>query len=118
MARSGSECLADTLTVERPAAEAFSTSPDLSDTEPKHRSSAPIKRNQRLYLELPVLVYSLSTGKEPEPHLEVARTVVVYPGGRVLGLAATVMLGHEVLLVDPQNKVHAACRVAVLGSSE
>src|SRR5437879_1184269 len=112
MARSGSECLADTLTVERPAAEAFSTSPDLSDTEPKHRSSVPTKRNQRLYLELPVFVYSLSTGKEPEPLLEVARSVVVYPGGGVLGLGATVKLGQELLLVNPQNKVQAACRVA------
>jgi hypothetical protein len=112
MARSGSECLADTLTVERPAAEASSTSPDVSDTEPKHRSSVPIKKNQRLYLELPVLVYSLSTGKEPEALLEVARSLVVYPGGGVLGLAATVKLGQELLLVNPQNKVKAACCVS------
>src|SRR5437879_3612695 len=112
MARSGSECLADTLTVERPAAEASSTSPDLSDTEPKHRSSVPIKRNQRLYLELPVLVYSLSRGKKPEPLIEVARSLIVYPGGGVLGLGATVKLGQELLLVNPRNKVQAACRVA------
>jgi hypothetical protein len=112
MARRGSDCLADTLTVERPAAEASSKSLDLSDTEPKHRSSVPIKRNQRLYLELPVLVYSLSTGKEPEPLLEVVRSLVVYPGGGVLGLSATVKLGQVLLLVNPQNKVRAACRVA------
>ena len=111
MARSGSECLAETLTVERPAAEASSKSLDLSDTEPKHRSSVPIKRNQRLYLELPVLVYSLSPGKEPEPLLEVVRSLVVYPGGGVLGLSATVKLGQVLLLVNPQNKVRAACRV-------
>src|SRR5437588_3017639 len=112
MARSGSECLADTLTVERPAAETSSKSLDLSDTEPKPRSSIPIKRNQRLYLELPVLVYSLSKGKEPEPLLEVARSLVVYPGGGVLGLGTSVKLGQELLLVNPQNKVQAACRVA------
>jgi hypothetical protein len=112
MARSGSGCLADALTVERPAAEVSSTSPDLSATEPKHRSSVPIKKNQRLYLELPVLVYSLSTGKKLERLLEVARSLVVYPGGGVLSLGATVKLGQELLLINPQNKVQATCRVA------
>src|SRR5438309_5069165 len=112
MARSGSECLADTLTVERPAAEVSSTSPDLSNTEPKHRSSVPIKRNQRLHLELPVFVYSRSTDQGPEPLHEMARSVVVYSRGGVLVLGATVKLGQELLLVNPRSEVQAACRVA------
>jgi hypothetical protein len=113
MTRSGSECLADTLTVERPAPEASSKSPKPSNIEPKHRGTVPIKRNQRLYLELPVLVYSLSMGKEPEPLLlEAARSLIIYASGGVLSLSATATLGQELLLVNPQNKVQAECRVA------
>ena len=110
MARGGSECLADALAVERPAAEASSTPPDLSDTEPKHRRGVPIKRNQRLRLELPVFVYSRST--DQEPLYEMARSVVVYARGGVLVLGATVKLGQELLLVNPRSEVQAACRIA------
>jgi hypothetical protein len=110
MARSGSECLADTLAVERPAAEASSTPPDLNDTQPKHRSSVPIKRNQRLRLELPVFVYSRS--RDQEPLYEMARSLVVYARGGVLVLGATVKLGQELLLVNPRSEVQAACRIA------
>ena len=110
MARGGSESHADTLAVERPAAEASSTPPDLSDTEPKHRRGVPIKRNQRLRLELPVFVYSRST--DQEPLYEMARSVVVYARGGVLVLGATVKLGQELLLVNPRSEVQAACRIA------
>ncbi|PYU20132.1 MAG: hypothetical protein DMG32_22905 [Acidobacteria bacterium] len=112
MARRGSECLADTLTVERPPAKARSASPRLIDSESKHRNGVPMKRNQRLRLELPVFVYSRSTDQEPEPLHEMARSLVVYARGGVLVLGATVKLGQELLLVNPRSEVQAACRVA------
>jgi PilZ domain len=112
MARSGSECLADTLTVEGPPAKAHSGSRRLVDTEFKRRNSVPIKRNQRLRLELPVFVYGRSTDQEPEPLHEMARSLVVYASGGVLVLGATVKVGQEVLLVNPRSEVQAACRVA------
>jgi len=112
MARRGSECLADTLTVERPPAKARSASPRLIDSESKHRNGVPMKRNQRLRLELPVFVYSRSTDQEPEPLHEMARSLVVYACGGVLVLGATVKLGQELLLVNPRSEVQAACRVA------
>jgi PilZ domain len=111
MARSASECLTDTLPVEGPPAEAGSDSPRLIDSEYKHRNSVPIKRTQRLRLELPVFVYS-STDQEPEPLHEMARSLVVYARGGVLVLGATVKLGQELLLVNPRSEVQAACRVA------
>src|SRR5436853_6688267 len=112
MARRGSECLADTLTVERPPAKARSASPRLIDSESKHRNGVPMKRNQRLRLELPVFVYSRSTDQEPEPLHEMARSWVVYARGGVLLLGATVKLGQELLLVNPRSEVQAVCRVA------
>src|ERR1700730_4691354 len=111
MARSGSECLADTPTIARRPAKAHSASPRLVDTDRKQRNGVPMKTNQRLYLELPVFVYRLSTDKEPEPLREAARSAVVYAGGCVLTLGATVELGQELLLVNPKTKVRAACRV-------
>jgi hypothetical protein len=112
MARSGSECLADTLTVGRRRAKAYSESPRLIDTQSKRRNGVPINMSQRLYLALPVFVYRLSRDKEPESLLEVARSSVVYARGGVLVLGATVKLGQELLLVNPQTEVLAACRVA------
>lgn len=112
MARRGSECLADTLTVKGPSGRAYSESPRLIDTEWKQRNGVPMKRNQRLHLELQVFVYGLSTAEEPEPLHEMARSVVVYARGGVLVLGATVKLGQELLLVNPRSEVQAACRVA------
>jgi hypothetical protein len=59
MATIGSDSLADTLSVQQPETEAHSKSERLSDAETKRRHSVPIKRNQRLYLQLPVLVLPL-----------------------------------------------------------
>lgn len=118
MARSGSDSLADTLNVQKSASEAHSQSARLSDAETKRRHSVPIKRNQRLYLQLPVLVYNLSAGNQSEPLLEAARSVVIYPGGAAVSLAAAVNLGQELLLVNPQNKVRAVCRVAAVEASK
>jgi PilZ domain len=106
MVRSGSGCLADTLTIEKPPAKVYSESPRLV----KHRNGVPIKRNQRLRLELPVFVYSRSTDQEPLH--EMARSLVVYARGGVLVLGATVKLGQELLLVNPRSEVQAACRIA------
>jgi len=108
MVRSGSGCLADTLTIEKAPAKACSESPRLIE----RRNGVPIKRNQRLRLELPVFVYSRSTDQEPEPLHEMARSLVVYARGGVVVLGATVKLGQELLLVNPRSEVHAACRVA------
>lgn len=108
MARSGSGCLADTLTIEKAPAKAYSESPRLVE----HRSGVPIKKSQRLRLELPVFVYSPSTDQEPEPLHEMARSLVVYARGGVVVLGTTVKLGQELLLVNPRSEVHAACRVA------
>ena len=112
MARSASRPLADTPAVERSPAKACSESPHPIDNERKHRNGVPIKRNQRLHLELPVAVYALSSHSEPEPLIEAARSAVVYPTGCVLGLGATVELGQELLLVNPQNNRKVVCRVA------
>ena len=106
MARSGSGCLADTLTIEKAPAKAHSESPRLVE----HRNGVPIKRNQKLRLELPVFVYSRST--DLEPLHEMARSLVVYARGGVLVLSATVKLGQELLLVNPRNEVQATCRIA------
>jgi len=57
-----------------------------------------------------VFVYSRST--DQEPLYEMARSVVVYARGGVLVLGATVKLGQELLLVNPQSEVQAACRIA------
>src|SRR5438445_6784507 len=112
MARSASRPLADTPAVERSPAKACSESPHPIDNERKHRNGVPIKRNQRLHLELPVAVYTGSPDTKPEPLLESALSAVIYPTGCVLGLAATVQLGQELFLVNPQNKRKATCRVA------
>jgi hypothetical protein len=106
MAKSGSECLADTLVIEKAQARADSESPRLVE----HRSGIPINRNQRLRLELPVFVYSRSTNQEPVH--EMARSVVVYARGGVLVLGATVRSGQELLLVNPRSEVQAVCRIA------
>jgi hypothetical protein len=106
MAKSGSECLADTLSIEKAPARAYPESPRLVE----HRKGVPIKRNQRLRLELPVFVYSRSTDQEPLH--EMARSLVVYANGGVLVLAVTVKLGQELLLVNPRSEVQAACRIA------
>jgi hypothetical protein len=106
MARSGSGCLEDTLTIEKAPAKAHSESPRLVE----HRNGVPIKRNQKLRLELPVFVYSRSTDQEPLH--EMARSLVVYARGGVLVLGATVKLGQELLLVNPRNEVQATCRIA------
>jgi PilZ domain len=106
MAKSGSERLADTLTIEKAPAKACSESPRLVE----HRNNVPIKRNQRLRLELPVFVYSRSA--DQEPLYEMARSLVVYGRGGVLVLGATVKLGQDLLLVNPRSEVQAACRVA------
>lgn len=112
MVRSGSEALTDTPAVERSPAKACSESPHPIDNERKHRNGVPIKRNQRLHLELPVAVYTGSPDTKPEPLLESALSAVIYPSGCVLGLAATVELGQELFLVNPQSKLKAVCRVA------
>src|SRR5437899_2856556 len=112
MARSGSEALTDTPAVERSPAKACSESPRPIDNERKHRNGVPIKRNQRLHLELPVAVYTGSPDTKPAPLLESARSAVIYPTGCVLGLGATVELGQELVLVNPQSKLKAVCRVA------
>ena len=112
MARSGSEPLTDTPAVERSPAKACSESPRPIDNERKHRNGVPIKRNQRLHLELPVAVYTGSPDTKPAPLLESARSAVIYPTGCVLGLGATVELGQELVLVNPQSKLKAVCRVA------
>jgi hypothetical protein len=106
MAKSGSECLADTLSVEKAPARAYPESPRLVE----HRNGVPIKRNQRLRLELPVFVYSRSTDQEPLH--EMARSLVVYANGGVLVLGVTVKLGQELLLVNPRSEAQAACRIA------
>jgi hypothetical protein len=107
MARSGSDCLADTLIIEKTRPKAYAESPRLAE----HRSSVPIKKNQRLRLELPVFVYGRSTNSEPEPLHEMARSLVVYARGGVLVLGATVKLGQELLLVNPRSEAQAACRI-------
>ncbi len=112
MARSASRPLTDTPAVERSLGKVRSESPCLVDAERKHRNGVPIKRNQRLHLELPVAVYAVPSHSEPEPLIEAARSAVVYPTGCVLGLGATVELGQELLLVNPQNNLKVACRVA------
>lgn len=120
MARSASELFPDTPVVERSPAKSRFESPHLYDNERKHRPGVPIKRNQRLYLQLPVAVYTLSPDKKPDKKadkkpellLEKARSAVIYPSGCVLHLGAAVELGQELLLVNPQNNVQAACRVA------
>lgn len=106
MARSGSDCLADTLVVEEAPARAYSERARLVE----HRNGVPINRNQRLRLELPVFVYSRST--DLEPLHEMARSLVVYARGGVLILGATVRLGQELLLVNPRSEAQAACRIA------
>jgi len=98
--------------VERSSVKACSESPHPIDNERKHRNGVPIKRNQRLHLELPVAVYTGSPDTKPEPLLESALSAVIYPSGCVLGLAATVELGQELFLVNPQSKLKAVCRVA------
>jgi PilZ domain len=108
MARSASDCLADTLTIERAPAKPCSESPRLAE----QRNTVPIKKNQRLRLELPVFVYGRSTNTEPEPLHEMARTLVVYARGGVLVLGASVKSGQELLLVNPRSEAQAACRVA------
>src|SRR6202021_718606 len=105
MARSGSGCLADTLTIEKAPAKAHSESPRLVE----HRNGVPIKRNQKLRLELPVFFYSRSTNQKPLH--EMARSLVVYARGGVLVLGATVKLGQELLLVNPRNEVQAKRRL-------
>lgn len=105
MAKSGSECLADTLVIEKAQAKADSESPRLVE----HRGGIPINRNQRLRLELPVFVYSRSN---QEPVHEMARSLVVYARGGVLVLGATVRSGQELLLVNPRSEVQAVCRIA------
>src|SRR2546427_11351468 len=112
MARSASRPLADTPAVEKSPGKVRSESPCLVDAERKHRNGVPMKRNQRLHLQLPVAVYAVSSHSEPEPLIEAARSAVIYPTGCVLGLGATVELGQELLLVNPQNNLKAACRVA------
>src|SRR5205807_2184861 len=112
MATSASEFLADTLPVERPPAKAGSDAPRRINLERKHRNGVPMKRTQRLRLELPVFVYSRSTDQEPEPLHEMARSLVVYARGGVLVLGVTVKLGQELLLVNPRSEVQAACHVA------
>jgi hypothetical protein len=107
MARSGSDCLADTRIIEETPPRDYSGSPRFVE----HRSSVPIKKSQRLRLELPVFVYGRSTNSEPEPLHEMARSLVVYAGGGVLVLGATVKLGQELLLVNPRSEVQAACRI-------
>jgi hypothetical protein len=108
MARSGSGPLADTLTIEKAPAKAYSESPRLVE----HCNRVPIKRNQRLRLELPVFVYTRSTDEEHEPLHEMARSLVVYARGGVVILGATVKLGQELLLVNPRSDVQATCRIA------
>lgn len=108
MARSGSDCLADTLTIESAPAKPHPEPPRLAEC----RNSVPIKKSQRLRLELPVFVYGCSTNNEPEPLHEMARTLVVYARGAVLILGASVKLGQELLLVNPRSEVQAACRIA------
>jgi hypothetical protein len=111
MARSGSECLTDTPALEKPSAKASSESPRVADSERKHRNGVPIKRNQRLHLELPLVVYSLPPGRKPQLLVGAARSAVVYAGGGVLTPGANVEVGQELLLVNPQNRAQAACRV-------
>lgn len=106
MVRSGSGCLADRLTIEKAPAKAYPESPRLVE----HRNGVPIKKSQRLRLELPVFVYSRSA--DQEPLYEMARSLVVYGRGGVLVLGATVELGQELLLVNPRSEVQAECRVA------
>jgi len=106
MVRSGSGCLADTLTIEKAPAKAYSESPRLVE----RRDGVPIKKSQRLRLELPVFVYSRST--DQEPLYEMARSLVVYARGGVVVLGATVKLGQDLLLVNPRSEVRAECRVA------
>jgi hypothetical protein len=117
MATSASGPPADTLSVARPAAERLSEAFRVRDSEAK-RHSVPIKRNQRLYLELPVRVYAASSGDGLEPLLELTRSLIVYPSGGVLALGASVELGQELLLVNPQNNLKAACRVAGFEASK
>ena len=106
MAKSGSECLADTLVIEKAPARVYSEFARVVE----HRHGVPINRNQRLRLELPVFVYSRSTDQEPLH--EMARSLVVYARGGVLVLSATVKLRQELLLVNPRNEVQAPCRIS------
>ena len=106
MAKSGSEGLADTPSIEKAPARADPESPRLVE----HRNGVPIKKSQRLRLELPVFVYSRSTDQEPLH--EMARSLVVYANGGVLVLGVTVKLGQELLLVNPRSEVQVACRIA------
>jgi hypothetical protein len=106
MVRSGSGCLADTLTIEKAPSKAYSESP----RPVEHRNGVPIKKSQRLRLELPVFVYGRSA--DQEPLYEMARSLVVYGRGGVLVLGATVKSGQELLLVNPRSEVQAECRVA------
>jgi PilZ domain len=107
MARSGPDCPADTRIIEETPPRDYSESPRFVE----HRRSVPIKKNQRLRLELPVFVYGRSTNSEPEPLHEMARSLVVYASGGVLVLGTTVKLGQELLLVNPRSEVQAACRI-------
>jgi hypothetical protein len=117
MARSASGPPADTLSVARPAAASLPEAFRVRDSQAK-RTSVPIKRNQRLYLELPVRVYGASDGDGLEPLLQVTRSLIVYPSGGVLALGASVELGQELLLVNPQNNLKAACGVAGFEASK
>jgi hypothetical protein len=104
--RSGSGCLADTLTIEKVPAGA-----DCKPSHPvEHRTGVPLKRHQRLRLELPVFVYGRSP--DMEPLYEMARSLVVYARGGVLVLGATVKLGQELLIVNPRSETQAECRIA------
>ncbi len=115
MGRSESQCLADVPAVGEPLSKANAKSSRLSDTakhQKQHRNGIPIDKSKRLHLELPVRVYSLSPNQKPEPLLEVARSLVLYAHGALLGMDAPVEPGQELLLVNPKSEAKAACRVA------
>ncbi len=104
------EGLADIPDVAEPLARADIESSQPLNAERQHRNGAPIRRSQRLHLELPVFAYGRSPNKEPL--LQVAHTLVVYARGALLALEAAVEPGQELMLVNPKTELEAACRVA------
>jgi YD repeat-containing protein len=81
----------------------------------RHGHAKPVASNQRSHLELPVIVCGQSLNEEPLH--EAARTLVVHPHGALIALDTTVVLGQELVLVNPKTKAEVACRVVGFESS-
>ena len=99
---------ADTIGSGTTASEAVKTPP-----QPAH---LPRRRSQRVYLEMPLLVYG--RGPDDDPFSAEAHTVVVNAHGALITLAEKLNLGEKLILTNPKTWEEVECRIVFLRSTK